>query len=137
MENITVTGNVGKTPELKVTAEGKPFLNVSLASSRWDRGQNGGKGAEVTIWYNVSFWEKDAERAERLISEGATKLIVTGRIMQRSYKTKDGREGVSLEIRPSDFDVAYNASGRKRAAGEVSNADEAVDPVTGEVIEIA
>lgn len=80
MQNITIAGNVGQTPELK-QVNGKSVLNFSVAVNTKP------KGEEKTTWYRVSLWERSATALAPYIQRG-TKVCVAGELDVREYNGK-------------------------------------------------
>ena len=87
---------MGKDPEpLKVTGEGKPYIQCSLAV---DQGKN------ETMWLNVTAWEKTAEVAEKSARKG-TLVFVQGKLQLKKYKDKTQAERLSVEISASNVQI--------------------------------
>lgn len=88
---LTLSGHIGKQPELRYTQAGQAVLSFSLATSRAipDTTKQSGFG-EVTVWTKVTLWGERAERiAERL--EKGSYVLVTGRLEPtKTYTDKDG-----------------------------------------------
>ena len=75
MNSVLVVGTVGRDAEIKYFESGKVKTTFSLAVNRWDRKTNG----EVTDWYNIEVWDKQAEFAGEYIKKGR-QVVVDGRI---------------------------------------------------------
>jgi single-strand DNA-binding protein len=89
-------GRLGKDPdELKVTGEGKAYIQFSLAV---DLGKN------QTMWLQVTAWEKQAEIVEKYATKG-TLVFVQGKLGIRPYKDKQQRDRVSVEINASNVQL--------------------------------
>lgn len=96
LSKIIVIGNVGRDPELKMTASGKTVCEFSVAVNR-------GKGDDKeTDWYRVSCWGTQAENAQQYITKGRL-LYVEGRFQPREWTTREGERRLSLEITANDF----------------------------------
>lgn len=61
-------GNLGVKPEVKTTAEGKPYAQLSIATNRYLGSSN--KGKTKTDWFNVLVWGKQAETAAKYLETG-------------------------------------------------------------------
>ena len=89
-------GRLGKDPEpLKVTGEGKPYIQFSLAVDQ---------GKTETMWLNVTAWEKTAEVVEKSARKG-TLVFVQGKLQLKKYKDKTQAERLSVEISASNVQI--------------------------------
>lgn len=92
MITATVTGNVGKQPELRTTSGGKQMTSFGVASTYKRK-----NGEATTTWVDVvCFDEQAADACERL--EKGARVVVTGRLEMEKYQRKDGSEGQSLRM---------------------------------------
>ena len=95
---ITVTGNLTADPELRFVPSGAAVANFTVASTprTFDKQTNGWKDGE-TLFMRCSIWREAAENvAESLVKGNA--VIVTGRLVQRSYTTAAGENRTLLEL---------------------------------------
>ena len=96
LNQCSFIGRLGKDPEpLKVTNEGKPYIQFSLAV---DQGKND------TMWLNVTAWEKTAEVVEKAARKG-TLVFVQGKLQLKKYKDKTQAERLSVEISASNVQI--------------------------------
>ena len=116
MFKTTITGHVGRDPEMKQTDYG-PVLEMSLAAGKVFDGE--------TQWVTVSVWGKQAQYNKDKISRG-TKVLVDGRIKQ--MKTYNSQKGPKIDIRmtASDIEVLNDQSSgdeypRRQNQGESNN----------------
>src|SRR2546430_9895272 len=96
LNKIMLIGNLGKDPELNVTAEGTPVTKFSLAVSR--KTSNGEKETE---WFYIVAWRQLAEVCERYLHKGS-KVYVEGRLTQRKYTDKQSIERTAVEVVATD-----------------------------------
>ncbi len=80
----TVLGHVGNEVILRHTANGKPVVNLNLATNHRRK-----DGPEVTTWHRVVLWDKLAELADRYVTRGAP-VYVEGPLTSRDYVDKEG-----------------------------------------------
>lgn len=99
----TLLGNLGKTPEVRLTPSGKKRLAFSLATSKRYR-DNNGEQKELTYWHSCVAWGKVADTIEALNLQGGTALLVRGEITYNSYD-KDGTKVTRTEINVSNVQV--------------------------------
>jgi single-strand DNA-binding protein len=92
--SVTVVGNLTRDPELRYTTSGRGVASFGLAVNR--RYQQNGEWQEVTSFFNVVAWGDLGENLAASVEKGA-RLIVTGRLEQRSYE-KDGEKKSIVEI---------------------------------------
>ena len=88
LNKIMLIGNLGKDPELQLTAEGTPFTRFSLAVNRSHTSSSGEK-VEETEWFNIVVWRQLAEICERYLHKGS-KVYIKGRLSQRKYTDREG-----------------------------------------------
>lgn len=95
---ITVVGNLTDAPELRFTQQGVAVANFTVASTPriFDRQSNEWKDGEA-LFLRASVWREFAEHVAGSLTKGA-RVIVTGRLKQRAYETKDGEKRTSMEI---------------------------------------
>ena len=95
--SVTVVGNVTRDPELRFTASGQATASFGLAVNRvWnDRQTNERK--EAVSFFDVVCWREMAENASESLSKGA-RVVVTGRLEQRSWETPEGEKRSKIEI---------------------------------------
>jgi single-strand DNA-binding protein len=92
---ITLVGALGADPELRFTTGGKGVTSFNMAVSR--RWKSGDDWKEETSWFSVTAWDQLGENAAQSLSKG-TRVIVTGRIQQESYETKEGEKRTTYKV---------------------------------------
>ena len=95
---ITVVGNLTSDPELRYTQNGLAVANFTIASTprSFDRASNDWKDGEA-LFLRASVWREFAEHVAGSLTKGS-RVIVTGRLKQRSYETKEGEKRTSMEL---------------------------------------
>ena len=93
--NVTIVGNLTRDPELRFTAGGKGVASFGVAVNR--RYQVNGEWQEKVSFFNVTAWDQLGENAAASLTKGA-RIIVTGRLEQREYETKEGEKRNVVEI---------------------------------------
>lgn len=86
---ITVIGNLTADPELRFTPSGAAVANFTVASTprTFDRQTNEWKDAE-TLFMRCSVWREAAENVAESLTRG-TRVVVTGRLVSRSWEDKE------------------------------------------------
>jgi len=97
---VTVVGNVTRDPELRFTPSGAAVATFGLAWNR--RSQNArGEMEEQVSFFDVTCWRQLAENVAESLTKG-TRVIVYGRLEQRSWETPDGERRSKVEIVADD-----------------------------------
>jgi single-strand DNA-binding protein len=95
---ITVVGNLTADPELRFTPSGAAVANFTVASTprTFDRASNEWKDGDA-LFMRCSVWRQAAENVAESLTRGA-RVVVTGRLKQRSYETKEGEKRTVVEL---------------------------------------
>jgi single-strand DNA-binding protein len=95
---ITVVGNLTDDPELRFTPSGAAVANFTVASTPriLDKATNEWKDGDA-LFLRCSIWRQAAENVAESLQRGA-RVIVTGRLRQRSYETKEGEKRTVVEL---------------------------------------
>lgn len=122
MNSITIAGMVGNA-ELKFLQSGDPVLTFSVADSE---GRD-----KPTIWWNCSLFGKRAESLAPFVAKGG-KVTVAGKVSQREFTDKNGKDRVSMDIRVTDVMLQGGAKEQseeqpRRAAAPAPAADDMDD----------
>ena len=92
---VTVIGNLVDDPELRFTASGVAMARIRVAVNR--RYQRDGEWQEETSFLGGTLWRDAAESAAESLHKG-DRVIITGRLEQRSWETQDGEKRSVVEI---------------------------------------
>ena len=95
--SVTVVGNLTRDPELRYTPAGAATCQFGLAVNRRWQNRQTSEWEEATSFFNVVAWREMAENAGESLTKGA-RVIVTGRLEQRSWETPDGEKRSVVEI---------------------------------------
>jgi single-strand DNA-binding protein len=100
---ITIVGNLTADPELKFTNSGQAQTRFSVAVNRKF------KETETTSFFNVTAWGSLAENLANSVHKG-TRVIVEGRLEQRSWETDKGEKRSTVEISANSVgtDLRFN-----------------------------
>ncbi|MDA0252978.1 MAG: single-stranded DNA-binding protein [Actinobacteria bacterium] len=95
---ITVVGNLTADPELRFTPSGAAVANFTVASTPriYDRQSGEWKDGEA-LFLRCSIWREAAENVAESLTRGA-RVIVSGRLKQRSFETKEGEKRTVMEV---------------------------------------
>ena len=95
---ITVVGNLIDDPELRFTPSGAAVANFRIASTprTFDKQTNEWKDGEA-LFLSCSVWRQAAENVAESLQRGM-RVIVQGRLKQRSYETREGEKRTVVEL---------------------------------------
>jgi single-strand DNA-binding protein len=95
---ITVVGNLTADPELRFTPSGAAVANFTVASTPriFDRQSNEWKDGDA-LFMRCSIWREAAENVAESLTRGS-RVIVQGRLKQRSYETREGEKRTVVEL---------------------------------------
>jgi single-strand DNA-binding protein len=95
---ITVIGNITADPELRFTPSGAAVASFTIASTprTFDRQTNEWKDGEA-LFLRCSIWRQAAENVAESLTRGM-RVIVSGRLQQRSYDTREGEKRTVIEM---------------------------------------
>jgi single-strand DNA-binding protein len=93
--SVTLIGNLVDDPELRFTPSGVAMAKVRFAVNR--RYQRQGEWQEETSFFGGTLWREAAENAAESLQKG-TRVIVTGRLEQRSWETAEGDKRSIVEV---------------------------------------
>ncbi len=96
--NITVVGNLTADPELRFTASGAAVANFTVASTprTFDRTSGEWKDGEA-LFLRCNIWRQAAENVAESLTRGS-RVVVSGRLKQRSFETKEGEKRTVIEL---------------------------------------
>jgi single-strand DNA-binding protein len=97
----TMTGNLTREPEIRYTREGQATTLLGLAVNRRWQDRETREWEEATSFFDVVCWRDLAENVALSLAKGM-RVVVTGRIEQRSWETEDGERRTKVEIVAED-----------------------------------
>lgn len=116
MNTITISGNVGRDPELKYSASGTAVVKFSVADT------TGKDDNKKTVWHDVVVFKEQAEHVAASVKKGS-RVIVTGRLDKSEYTGKDGAKKQRVEVIADDVSISLRWS----AYGDDNNINTAKD----------
>jgi single-strand DNA-binding protein len=129
---ITMIGNLVDDPELRFTPSGAAVAKFRVASTpRYlDKATNEWKDGE-SLFLQCQIWRQAAENVAESLTKGM-RVILSGRLKQRSYETKEGEKRTVFEVEvdevgPSLRNATAKVTRTQRAAGGGAAAPAAVD----------
>src|SRR3954468_16276412 len=95
--NVTLIGNITRDPELRFTPAGAATATFGLAVNRRWQNRQTQEWEEATSFFDVGCGREMPENASESLSKGA-RVIVTGRLEQRSWETQEGDKRSKVEV---------------------------------------
>jgi single-strand DNA-binding protein len=98
VNKVILVGNLGADPEIRRTQDGRPIVNLRLATSETWRDKTTGERRERTEWHRVVIFNENlAKVAEQYLKKGA-KVYVEGQLQTRKWQDQQGQDRYSTEV---------------------------------------
>jgi single-strand DNA-binding protein len=123
--STTVTGNLTREPEIRYTRDGHASTLFGLAVNRRWQDRETKEWEEATSFFDVVCWRELAENAALSLVKGM-RVMVTGRLEQRSWENEDGERRSKVEIVADEVGPSL-----RFATAEVHRTERRPAPVTG------
>lgn len=136
---VTITGNATREPELRFTPAGNPVANFGVAVNRRWQNRQTQEWEESVSFFDIACWGSLAENVAESIPKGC-RVVVTGRLDQRSWETQDGDKRSKVEIVADDVapslrwataDVVRNERAEQSRGGAVGGSRPSRPPQAG------
>ncbi|WP_410640288.1 single-stranded DNA-binding protein [Amycolatopsis sp. lyj-346] len=131
---VTVVGNLTSDPELRFTPAGSAVANFTVASTprTFDRESGAWRDGDA-LFLRCSLWREYAENVAESLVRGA-RVVVHGRLRQRSYDTKEGEKRTVVELEVDEIGPSLRYATAKvtkvsRAAGGEGSSSWTREPV--------
>jgi single-strand DNA-binding protein len=103
VNKVILVGNLGRDPEVRHTQDGKPIVNMSVATSEQWRDRASGERRERTEWHRVViFNERLAEVAQKYLRKGS-KVYLEGQLQTRKWQDQSGQDKYTTEVVLQNF----------------------------------
>lgn len=94
---VEIIGNLTRDPELRFTPSGAPVASFGVAVNRRWQNRQTNEWEEQVSFFDVVCWRELAENVAESLTKG-TRVMVSGRLDQRSWDTQDGEKRSKVEI---------------------------------------
>ena len=121
---VTIAGNLTRDPEIRFTQAGQPTATFAVAVNRTWVNRQSGERQESTSFIDVVAWGTLAENAAASLAKGH-RVLVTGRLDQRSWETEAGERRSKVEVSAEDLAPSLRWATAKLARTERRGAEEA------------
>ena len=121
---ITIAGNLVDDPELRFTPAGQPVARFRVASTPRFRDNSTGEWKDGdSLFLTCNVWRQAAENVAESLTRGM-RVIVSGRLRQRSYETKEGEKRTVYEVEVDDVGPSLrNASAKVNRVARSGSGD--------------
>ncbi len=137
---LTIVGNLTDDPELRYTPSGAAVAKFRVASTpRYLDRQSGEWKDGEPLFLACTLWRQPAENVAESLHRG-TRVIVTGRLRQRSYETREGDKRTVIELEVDEIGPSLRYATAKvqkmaRSGGEQQASVTRIRPAEGGDIE--
>lgn len=115
---IILVGNLGRDPELRYTPQGTPVCSFSMATNERRRDRTTGENNDITTWFRVTLWGRQAETASQYLTKGRP-VYIEGRLRVEEWTDRDGKQRYTLEVNATDMQF-IGGGARTEESGAVS-----------------
>lgn len=120
LNRVTLFGNLGADPELRVTQSGQSVLKMRLATSASYFDKDTQQRKERVEWHSVTVWGKRAEALAKFLSKGS-RLLVEGELRTSSWDGDDGNKRYRTEVNALNIILAGGAQRGSTPGGQGNN----------------
>jgi len=119
VNKVILVGNLGADPEVRRMQDGRPVVNLRLATSENWRDRNTGERRERTEWHRVVIFNEGlAKVAENYLRKGS-KIYVEGQLQTRKWQDQSGQDRYSTEVVLQGFNSSLTMlDGRGEGGGQ-------------------
>jgi single-strand DNA-binding protein len=127
VNKVILIGNLGKDPEVRRTQDGRPIVNLSVATSDTWRDKATGERREKTEWHRVVIFSEGLCRvAEQYLKKGM-KVYLEGALQTRKWQDQSGQDRYSTEVVLQGFNSQLTMLDRGGGSGGDIGVDEGGD----------
>jgi len=125
VNKVILVGNLGADPEVRQTSDGRPIVNLRIATSENWKDRNTGERRERTEWHRVVIFSEGLARiAEQYLRKGS-KVYLEGQLQTRKWEDQSGQERYSTEVVLQGFNSTLTMlDGRGDGDGGASGANQ-------------
>src|SRR5450756_1292276 len=101
----TISGNLTRDPEIRYTRDGQATTSLGVAVNRRWQNRDSKEWEEATSFFDVVCWRELAENTALSLTKGM-RVVVTGRLEQRSWETEEGDRRFKVELVADEIGAA-------------------------------
>ncbi len=118
VNKVILIGNLGADPEVRQTQDGRPIVNLRVATSETWRDKATGERREKTEWHRVVIFNEGLARiAEQYLKKGS-KVYLEGSLQTRKWQDQSGQDRYSTEVVLQGFNSALTMLDARGSGGE-------------------
>ena len=118
VNKVILVGNLGADPEVRQTQDGRPIVNLRVATSDSWRDKATGERREKTEWHRVVIFNENlAKVAEQYLKKGS-KVYIEGALQTRKWQDQSGQDRYSTEVVLQGFNSALTMLDARGGGGE-------------------
>ena len=117
LNRVTLLGNLGADPELRMSAGGQTILKLRLATSETYLDKDNVR-QERTEWHSVTMFGKRGEALAKMLTSG-DRICIEGRLSTSSYE-KDGEKRYRTEVVATNFALCGSRGGEREPRGQAA-----------------
>ena len=134
VNKVTLVGNLGRDPEVRQTQDGRPIVNLSVATSESWRDRSSGERREKTEWHRVViFNDRLADVAQKFLRKGS-KVYLEGQLQTRKWQDQSGQDRYSTEVVLGQFRGELTMLDGRSDSSMNSGFDEMSNQSSGDII---
>ena len=98
INKVILVGNLGRDPEVRQTQDGRPIVQLSIATSETWRDKNSGERRERTEWHRVVIFNENlCKVAQDFLTKGR-KVYIEGQLQTRKWQDQSGQDKYTTEV---------------------------------------
>jgi single-strand DNA-binding protein len=118
VNKVILIGNLGADPEVRNTQDGRPIVNLRVATSESWRDKATGERRERTEWHRVVIFNEGLCRiAEQYLKKGS-KVYLEGQLQTRKWQDQSGQDRYSTEVVLQGFNAQLTMLDGRQGGGE-------------------
>ncbi|MEM1138784.1 MAG: single-stranded DNA-binding protein [Pseudomonadota bacterium] len=123
VNKVILIGNLGNDPDVRHTQDGRPIVNLSIATSESWRDKSSGERREKTEWHRVViFSEGLAKVAQNYLRKGS-KIYVEGQLQTRKWQDQSGQDRYTTEVVLSGYNGTLTMLDSRNGGGGMREGD--------------
>ena len=134
VNKVILVGNLGSDPDVRSTKDGRPVVNLSVATSENWRDKNSGERREKTEWHRVVIFSEGLCRiAEQYLKKGS-KVYLEGQLQTRKWQDDKGNDRYTTEVVLQNYGGTMTMLDTRNGGGDfqaVSNDSAPIEAVGG------
>jgi single-strand DNA-binding protein len=124
---VTLVGNLSRDPELRFTPSGQAVATAGLAVNRRWQNRQTQQWEEAVSFFEIVCWGEQGENFAASAMKGQ-RVIVTGRLDQRTWETQDGEKRSKIEVNVEEIGPSLRWATANVTRTERTNYDDGAQP---------